>query len=134
MEGNRVSACRNEHIVNDDLRVTYPIGNWAKPRLTDSRLFAFRDLASAKDFLKEFVELDRQYMEIWECELQGVTTKGIFSSGGCIAIGWAEFAKLFKAKKKLDFYNAYWFNRRGYDNFKSTIWASKIKLLKRVDK
>ena len=48
--------------------ITYPPGKWVEaPR--KSKLFAFKDIKSAKIFLEVLAPL---HYELWECEAQGV--------------------------------------------------------------
>ena len=63
----------------EGITVQYSVGEWTKPVLEGSKLFAFDGLRTARQFIGNNVILNRHGMELWECEVQQPSNSGAFS-------------------------------------------------------
>jgi hypothetical protein len=60
-EGKKLVSC----IIEDqDWKMTYPMGKWVSPRKRNSRLFCFKNIKAAYNFIRE------GSFEIWEAEIK----------------------------------------------------------------
>lgn len=120
------SCCRNSEILPPGYKVRYIPGEFAKPILDGSLLYAFSELVDAKTFVYKEFSFPYQYnMEIWECELRGVSTKGFISNRHSMFKNWNLFNRQKRLHKKI--------NIKSIKTVPGTIWAKEIKLLRKVE-
>jgi len=119
VDGKYVSAMTRhigEHVV------TYRVGKWSKPHLKGSKLFCFKSLRVARQFIEDmkFHDLDPDNSFVFKCEGKNLVVGGQFSgwlSERAIRYFWT------KEGSPVEMING---------SSKQTVFADEIKITKKV--
>lgn len=128
-DNNKLVSATNQVVCNKN-RVTYIPDRFVCPRkgYEDSYLFVFKNIEAAKEFCKHIGGT----LEIWECEMNQVTSKGVFCSIYNMKRVWSIVEKLLRSHKKVD--NRTMSTSLAIDRWgDNTIWAKNVKLLRKVN-
>lgn len=114
---------------NSVYAVEYKEGEYVEPKLNSSYLFCFKTLADAQQFMK----LNKLAFQLWECEIEKTTSKGVFVRTCDIAYAWRKIFDMMRKKKKICT-DEISYDKEATENYRSgTIWAKRVKLTKRIE-